>query len=89
MGARKVTWTKVRVVGGPAGRPIFVPNPNVKRGFSIVKPVWKVPEPLDQVIRCSNQAYRLVYEGTTPFYVASNEPAACRRLRAIFTPSLG
>lgn len=80
---------RVPVVGGTAGRPRRVPNPATKRGWSVVKAHWMVPEPLPSVIPCGGHMYRLVYEDGKPYYVCQPESSQARRLRAMFTPALG
>lgn len=74
---------RCKVVGGPAGRPIRFPNPDVKRGWSQTAPVWVLTEPLPDRVRVGQDWYRLVHENGKPFYVhveAVNLDEMVRRL---------
>lgn len=77
---------RVPVVGGPAGRPRRVFNPQTKRGWSIVKAHWMCYEPLDQAIVCAGTCYRLVYENGKPYYVGDPEPAILTEARKVLSP---
>lgn len=75
---------KVRVIGGPWGKPIKVPNPKTKRGWSISQAYWVMhgytKTTLPQVQWIGATRYNLTIVGDTPFYVYDPQVKLCQRI---------
>ena len=64
--------TRVRVIGGPCGKPLRVPNSKVKRGWSVIGIKWRFEtgEELPEVIPCAYETYVLREDAKgKPIYV--------------------